>query len=312
MPVLERQALCVKHAPERAVATCDHCGNAFCNTCLVEGLAVPEIYCSETCRATAEPDGVERFLAGFKNPFRIGLKLWAQALPSLIRHMVPLAVVSTVLLWWLFPAFDANQDSSAATPFALLGIVVLGAYGVLLTGTILTQQYTGLVRGNAYAWALRRSVPWVLTWLLIALATTVGYLALIIPGIIAALRLFWADEFVVAHSLGPVEALKKSWELTRGALGEVFVFQILAGAFGWVIFMAGVFGLMGVSLAAPFFGPFGAPLTFFSASLVFLIGYGALHAPELAKFYGMRVKQLHDQLPASQEEPAVSAALGAE
>ena len=312
MPVLERHALCVNHAPERAVAACDHCGNAFCNTCLVEGLAVPEIYCSEACRATAEPDGVERFLAGFKNPFGTGLKLWAQALPSLLRHMVPIALIATGLLWLGFPEWRSAQEASALAPFVMLAIVIVGAYGVLLTGTILTQQYTGLVRGNAYAWALRRSVPWVLTWLLIALATTLGYLALIIPGIIAALRLFWADEFVVAHSLGPVEALKKSWELTKGALGEVFVFQILAGAFGWVIFMAGVIGLIALSTVASVAGPLGSPVTFFVSALFFLVGYGALHGPELAKFYGMRVKQLQGQLEAATEDTAASAAIRAE
>ncbi|TDJ55875.1 MAG: hypothetical protein E2O47_03395 [Gemmatimonadetes bacterium] len=301
MPFLERQALCINHPPQRAVATCDHCGNAFCDACLVEGLALPEVYCSESCRATGEPGGIERYTAGFKNPFGTGLKLWAKALPSLLRHMVPVAVVATVVLSLGLPEWGQGQEATPFTPFAMFGVALVAAYGVLLTGTILTQRYTGLIRGKAYTYALNRSIPWVLTWFLVAVATSLGYLVLIVPGIIAALRLVWADEFVVAHRLGPVPALKKSWELTRGALGEVFIFQFLAGLFGWVIFMAGLIGIMGLSRVTAPMGPLGLPLTIFTGSMAGLLGYGALHASELAKFYGMRVRQLQKQLVASEE-----------
>ncbi len=92
----------------------------------------------------------------------------------------------------------------------------------------------------------------------------------------------------------------------------MFVFQILAGAFGWVIFMAGVIGLIALSTVASVAGPLGSPVTFFVSALFFLVGYGALHAPELAKFYGMRVKQLQGQLEAATEDTAASAAIRAE
>lgn len=292
MPEINRRALCVKHAPELAVGECDHCGNAFCDACRVEALTIPEIYCSEPCREAAEPDGFERFSAGFKAPFRTGIKLWADALPALLRHTLPVALVMAALLIFVYPDWVSEQGPAPSITL-IIGLMLVAAYGIVLTSTVLSQNYTGLIRGNAHVWAAKRLLPWAATWALLALGTFLGYLALIIPGIIIALRLFWADEFALVHRAGPIASVKESWALTKGALGEIFVFQFIAGAFGWVIFMAGLIGLTALGVVTPLAGAIGVPLTFFVGSMVFFVGYGALHAPELAKFYGMRAAQLH-------------------
>jgi len=296
MPEINRRALCAEHAPELAVGECDHCGNPFCQACCVEALAVPEVYCSERCRDVAEPDSFERFSAGFSSPFRTGMTLWARSLVPLLRHTVPVALLMAALLVVVFPDWASEQGPPPSFTL-VMGLLLLGVYGIVLTSTVLSQNYTGLIRGNAHVWAGKRLLPWAATWALLAVGTTLGYLVLIIPGIIIALRLFWADEFTLAHRAGPIQSIKESWELTRGSMGEIFVFQVLAGVFGWLIFMAGVIGLQALGLVSPIAGAIGLPLMFFVGSVVFFLGYGALHAPELAKFYGMRAGQLHDRRP---------------
>ena len=57
----------------------------------------------------------------------------------------------------------------------------------------------------------------------------VGFILLIIPGIILAVRLQYATYLIVDKNLGPIEALKTSWKLTRGNTWNLFFFGILLG-----------------------------------------------------------------------------------
>jgi hypothetical protein len=68
------------------------------------------------------------------------------------------------------------------------------------------------------------------------LAIAIGFLLLIIPGIIVALGLSYATYFVADAGLGPIEALKASWAATNGSKGKLFLFGIVA----FFIALAGV------------------------------------------------------------------------
>ena len=57
----------------------------------------------------------------------------------------------------------------------------------------------------------------------------VGFILLIIPGIIWAVRLQFATYLIVDKNLGPIEALKTSWKLTHGNTWNLFFFGLLLG-----------------------------------------------------------------------------------
>ena len=71
-----------------------------------------------------------------------------------------------------------------------------------------------------------------------------GFLFLIIPGIILAIRFSFFQQAIVEKRLGPIESLKYSWNLTRGnglsllGLGILSFFVLLAGG------LALLFGLL--------------------------------------------------------------------
>ncbi len=56
-----------------------------------------------------------------------------------------------------------------------------------------------------------------------------GLILLIVPGIIFAVRLQFTTYLIVDKNLGPVEAIKKSWDLTRGSVWNLFLLDIMLG-----------------------------------------------------------------------------------
>jgi len=79
------------------------------------------------------------------------------------------------------------------------------------------------------------------------IAVIVGMILLVIPGIIVALMLAVSFPAVIAEQLGPIEALKRSRELTNGhkwsIFGGAFVYGIVVGIVQIVLML--VMGLLG-------------------------------------------------------------------
>ena len=60
-------------------------------------------------------------------------------------------------------------------------------------------------------------------YLLILLIVLVGFLLLVIPGIIASLGLGFATYLVVDRGMQPVASLKESWRITKGNKGRILL-----------------------------------------------------------------------------------------
>jgi uncharacterized membrane protein len=57
-----------------------------------------------------------------------------------------------------------------------------------------------------------------------------GLLLLIVPGIIWSIKFFFCGYFVVDRGMGPIEALKQSAAITKGAKWDLFLFGLLTAA----------------------------------------------------------------------------------
>ena len=64
---------------------------------------------------------------------------------------------------------------------------------------------------------------------------------LIIPGIVFAIKFYFFDYLIVDKGLGPIEALKKSWQITRGSGWNLFAFLFLVGVILLLLIVLGVF-----------------------------------------------------------------------
>ena len=65
--------------------------------------------------------------------------------------------------------------------------------------------------------------------ILVSILTIIGFLFFIIPGIVLAVRMQFYIYFIVEEEVGPIDAIKKSWNLTKGSFWNIFLFGLLAG-----------------------------------------------------------------------------------
>jgi uncharacterized membrane protein len=89
--------------------------------------------------------------------------------------------------------------------------------------------------------------------LVTGLAVTAGFLLLIVPGIIIALRLSYVGYALVDKNLGPIEAVKRSWEITKGNTWNLFLFMLTmigVNLLGALLLLVGLFVTIPLSMLA--------------------------------------------------------------
>lgn len=80
-----------------------------------------------------------------------------------------------------------------------------------------------------------------------------GLIFFIIPGIILAIKLFFFSYFIVDKKAGPLEALKKSWQMTKGKKWNLFLFfflLMLINILGFLCLIIGLFVTIPITLMA--------------------------------------------------------------
>jgi hypothetical protein len=62
---------------------------------------------------------------------------------------------------------------------------------------------------------------------LTGIATVVGFILLIVPGILAVIVFYFAKYLVIDRNMGAIEAMRESMRITKGARWELFVFILV-------------------------------------------------------------------------------------
>jgi uncharacterized membrane protein len=137
-----------------------------------------------------------------------------------------------------------------------IGIMLLSILAIPLAAGAITHGVLEHIRkrpvalGRCVAVGLRMMVTIILVGILQALATFAGFLLLIIPGIIIGVALTLSVPAAVEERIGAVDALKRSWELTRGSRWKVWGVLFLIGIIGGVV----EFGANMISIVSPMAG----------------------------------------------------------
>jgi hypothetical protein len=129
--------------------------------------------------------------------------------------------------------------------FWFIGILVFGIVLIPLCTAAMIQNisasYLGesLTVGASYSRAAPRLLPLMGTQILVGLIVLLGFVLLIVPGVIFSLWFLIVGPVVILEGVAGTSALGRSRELMRGNLGKgfslMFVVGILCGIIGWIL-----------------------------------------------------------------------------
>jgi hypothetical protein len=183
---------------------------------------------------------------------------------------VPILVVYLVGIFALVAATSGGGGVDIGAPeVALLAAIAVPLAAVLFLvppiflGRLIRMAITALRGGTPEVGDLFRGEtrygPMLGLLFLQSMCVYLGYVLLIVPGVILGLGLHFSAHLVVDRRLGAIEAMKASWRLTTGRKGQIFVLGLVLGL------VAAVCGFI------PFVGHFiGYSLMLLALSIVYL------------------------------------------
>jgi uncharacterized membrane protein len=142
---------------------------------------------------------------------------------------------------------DAALTGSAQEP-SLIGTVINLALGTLLsmgaTAFYLAAHDNPDTADLSLLWHPRPFWKYLGASILLALAVAIGFVALIVPGIILGLMFMFTTFVVIERELGPIDAMSESHRLTRGHKWQLLGFVLLLLLINLLGLIALVVGLL--------------------------------------------------------------------
>jgi Membrane domain of glycerophosphoryl diester phosphodiesterase len=145
--------------------------------------------------------------------------------------IVPIYIIGTLIVGSTDPtAFDVNAptatDGTAITG-RLIDQLLSGVAAALAVGAcfkVVSAAYLGERAGvgDSLRYALGRMVPMIVAYILMVLILGLSLLALIIPFFFMAVKLSMTFPALVCEKTGPLKAISRSWQLTKGNWWRVF------------------------------------------------------------------------------------------
>lgn len=129
---------------------------------------------------------------------------------------------------------------------AVSGIITLGVAGIALAVTNDLEP-----KVDQFFEPLDKFMNWFIATILMMLAVVAGFVLLIIPGIIVALKLQFYTYYIVDKNMSAMDALKASWNDTRGQLGQLFVWMLISIA---LVILGALALLVGLLVTMPIVG----------------------------------------------------------
>lgn len=252
-----------------------------------------EILMSNNAAGTQEQanhPNFEDFIDGYHNPYLKGVKLAIRNFGKIARNTFPVAAFLAIALSLSGTPMISLLKGESESTIPSITMVVYLFFGAASASLTLSHSYLGIQEKSHFAEFMGRIGPWLLTWLLIITATIIGYLCLIIPGVIIGFRLFYADEFALTKNANPIEAIKKSWELTDGKIFDIYKFQVLAN-FSTLLSAVPLVALgIGIIFVLNNMGDL-LIIKIFQDTVLFcllLLVYSINHSIQIIYFYGLR------------------------
>lgn len=175
----------------------------------------------------------------------------------------------------------------------LLLSVTMSALATAATVFVVSESYLGRAMdvGTAFGRAMPRIGAVILTSLALSLLVGLGFLLFVVPGVILACGLGLAFVVVVVERTSASEALSRSWGLTRGYKGKMFLLFLAV----WLIILlptltiGAIAGLMAGGPAEA--GGSEGVMVAVVAGLAQIVVYPLLYCSMTVAYYDLRVRK---------------------
>lgn len=176
-----------------------------------------------------------------------------------------IGVPSLIMTWGQTNLTLATQGMSSWGPVIgalVVGFALLLMGGVLLQAIVLKAAVNGFngkstTFGNAFETGLKKALPLVGLAIVMGMALVIGFILLIVPGIVLAV--FWAvaAPVLVAENRGVFASLERSADLTKGHRWALFGLLVIYAVLSWIIgiVVAVVGGALGALATGAMSGP---------------------------------------------------------
>jgi hypothetical protein len=227
-----------------------------------------------------QPRGVGEILSA---AFEIYKNNAAQLILIVALVVVPLQFLSHLLSGVVFaakkgPSIVIGDRIVTTTLPRNTGVVILAALVAAVITVVITSALQAAITraaaqttvgdavdvGESYRFGFKRFGAVFLLSLLVGLVVAVGFILLIIPGIIFLTLLAVAVPALVIERLGVTAAMSRSWNLAKGnfwhVLGTIIIAAIIAGVVSGILgaiggsswFLGWIFGSIGAIITGPF------------------------------------------------------------
>jgi uncharacterized membrane protein len=173
--------------------------------------------------------------------FRFG---WAtfKKRPWILIGALLLTIIAGAISSALFG--NENQGSGIVVGAMILASVIVNVlieigfltFFMRAHDSIESAQFTDLWNPTPFVWYLVGQVA-------VGIIVIIGLVLLIVPGLIAAVALFFTSYFII-EGKGPIEAIKASWEMTKGNRWKVALLLLAVAGLNLAGFLAFVVGLV--------------------------------------------------------------------
>lgn len=178
-----------------------------------------------------------------------------------INNFIPLLIISLVtsiplLIYQLgflstVKEFIINPSQNNVFQYYIyyfVSIIITAALTALNTGLvieIISRKYLGenMPISKYVKNTLPRIVPLIFAVFLVGILTSLGFVLLVIPGIVIMLGLALTNEVIIIERIGIIAAMKRSWKLAEKQRGFIFGVLMIFGIISVIIILpvAGIF-----------------------------------------------------------------------
>lgn len=220
------------------------------------------------------------------------------------RHFATLAMISVVVgaVPLVLDLYVQASGGLLARPImwlsGLMLMVVLSAIGTAATVFVVSESYLG--RTTAASEALSRAGPYILRLILLSIMTSlvvfIGWLFLLVPGMIFATALIVSTQaLVLEEDRSAIEAMGRSWRLTKGHRWRMFALIVVIFILIFIPAAAGfvVAAMFTVDLTA--LNPADLPLAWYAATILGRVAqmllYPLMYSVLTVAYYDLRVRK---------------------